>query len=230
MRAALARGERVFFVCPRIEADAEDDEDPSTTAVARADELSKLLAPTAVTLVHGSLAPEAKRSAMRAFRSGDAQVLVGTTVVEVGVDVPEATLMIVDEADRFGLAQLHQLRGRVGRGAKPGHCILVHREPLDALSARRLEAMVTMSSGAEIARADLALRGAGDLWGTRQSGEEEELLCIDPTHPPPWLARIRDDVHAIQTRDAELALAEHRALALARKRLALVIAVREEAG
>jgi ATP-dependent DNA helicase RecG len=230
VRAACARGERVYFVCPRIEADADSDEDPSTAAVERAAELARLLAPTKVALVHGALGAEAKRRAMRAFRAGEAPVLVGTTVVEVGLDVPEATLMVVDEADRFGLAQLHQLRGRVGRGARQGRCVLLHREPIDQLAARRLEVMVTTSDGAEIARADLALRGAGDLWGTRQSGEEEELLYLDPARPPAWLAHIEQDAREIFAKDRALSRPEHRALALARARFAVVMAVREEAG
>jgi ATP-dependent DNA helicase RecG len=230
VRDATSRGERVFFVSPRIEVDAEDPEDdPSAAAVERAAELARALDPVRVEIVHGAMSAQQKRDAMRAFRSGDALVLVGTTVIEVGIDVPEATLMIVDRAERFGLAQLHQLRGRVGRGDRPGRCVLLHGE-LEPLAARRLEALVASSSGFEIARADLALRGAGDLWGTRQSGAEEELLYLDPSRPPPWLERIEDDARALRAVDPELVHPDHRGLALARARIAVAMAVREEAG
>jgi ATP-dependent DNA helicase RecG len=222
MREACARGERVFFVAPRI----EDDDDG---AKARATELAAALAPAKVTLVHGALSVDAKRTAMRALRSGAAQVLVATTVIEVGVDVPEATLIVVDGAERFGLAQLHQLRGRVGRGTAPSRCLLVHGE-LGDLARRRLEAIARTHDGAAIARIDLELRGAGDLGGTRQSGGEEELRFLDPMSPPPWLERVEADVRAITARDPELASPEHRALRLAVARYERALAVREEAG
>jgi len=218
VRETCARGERVFFVAPRIE-----DDDDESGAKQRAAELASQL-DVKIALVHGTLSPDAKRAAMRAFRSGAAPVLVATTVIEVGVDVPEATLMIVDGAERFGLAQLHQLRGRVGRGARPGRCVLLHGE-LDDLARRRLEAVRDLRDGASIARADLALRGAGDLGGTRQSGAEEELRFLDPASPPPWLERIEGDV-----RDLAPNLAAHPALALAVARYERALAVREEAG
>jgi ATP-dependent DNA helicase RecG len=148
----------------------------------------------------------------------------------VGVDVPEATLMVVDGAERFGLAQLHQLRGRVGRGERPGTCLLVHDEPLDDLARQRLETLVRTSDGAEIARADLALRGAGDLGGTRQSGAAEDFEWLDPASPPAWIDRIEDDARAILGDDPTLEAPSHRALALAVRRFATVLAVREEAG
>ncbi len=227
VRAACARGERVFFVAPRIDDDADDD---AAGAKQRAEDLASRLAPAKVALVHGALSAEAKRVAMRAFRAGDAQVLVGTTVVEVGIDVPEATLMVVDGAERFGLAQLHQLRGRVGRGARPGRCLLVHDDILSDVARRRLEALARLHDGAAIARADLELRGAGDLGGTRQSGAEEELFFLDPASPPPWLERIEEDTRALLGNDPELASPEHTALALAVARYSAALAVREEAG
>ncbi|HTQ42400.1 MAG TPA: helicase-related protein [Polyangiaceae bacterium] len=229
MRDACARGERVFVVCPRIE-DAEDEEDEALGVESRTEKLTATLAPTRVISVHGAMRAADKARAMRAFRSGEASVLVGTTVVEVGVDVPEATLMVVDGAERFGLAQLHQLRGRVGRGERPGTCLLVHDEPLDDLARQRLETLVRTSDGAEIARADLALRGAGDLGGTRQSGVAEDFEWLDPASPPAWIDRIEDDARAILGNDPTLASPSHRALALAVRRFATVLAVREEAG
>ncbi|MGH7298159.1 MAG: ATP-dependent DNA helicase RecG, partial [Polyangiaceae bacterium] len=171
MRAACERGERAFFVCPRIE---DDEEAEQLGVVAYAERLRRELAPVDVVVVHGAMPAAERTRAMRAFRRGDARVLVGTTVIEVGIDVPEATLMVVDGAERFGLAQLHQLRGRVGRGARPGRCVLVHDEPLSDLGQRRLHTLARTSDGAEIARADLELRGAGDLGGTRQSGIVED--------------------------------------------------------
>ncbi len=223
VRAACARGERVFWVCPRIEEDeleAASGENAGETsgAAMRAKELVTSLAPVAVAFIHGGMRPEAKRRAMRALRSGDAQVLVGTTVVEVGVDVPEATLMVIEGAERFGLSQLHQLRGRVGRGARPGRCLALHG-PLTPLGWQRLEAFCALSSGTEIARADLALRGAGDLGGTRQSGQEAGLLYLDPAAPPPWLARLEADTRAIFEQDPLLKAEQHRGLAAFARRL-----------
>ncbi len=236
LRAACARGDRAFVVAPRIHEPTqdEDDDDRETdegaNATALFERLSEALTPHRVGLVHGGLSPDEKTRAMRAFRSGETLVLVGTTVVEVGVDVPQATLMVVCHAERFGLAQLHQLRGRVGRGAQPGRCVLVHGEPLDGLAESRLRALVRLERGIDIAKADLELRGAGDLGGTRQSGMEEELLYLDPAAPPPWLARIESDARAILAADPELAAEEHRALCLAVRRFAVAIAAREEAG
>jgi ATP-dependent DNA helicase RecG len=229
-REACARGERVFFVCPRIDDDDDEEEEQQLGAVARAERLRGDLSPAAVVVVHGAMPPEHRVRAMRAFRRGEAQVLVGTTVVEVGVDVPEATLMVVEGAERFGLAQLHQLRGRVGRGARPGRCVLLHDEPLGDLAAQRLETLARTSDGADIARADLALRGSGDLGGTRQSGDALDFAWLDPGDPPRWIERVESDARALLARDAGLLAPEHRALALAVRRFAVQLAVREEAG
>ena len=233
IRAACARGERAFVVAPRIEErEGEEEGDDAASAIELARRLAKDLAPAKarVGLVHGGLSPEEKRSAMRAFRSGETLVLVGTTVIEVGIDVPEATLMVVFDADRFGLAQLHQLRGRVGRGDRPGRCILLHAEPLEGAALARLQTLERLDRGVNIAKADLELRGAGDLGGTRQSGVEEELLFLDPSSPPPWLSRIDGDARAIFAMNPELLRPGARALRLAVHRLATAIAAREEAG
>lgn len=231
---ACARGERVFWIVPRIEADADDEEedDPLASAVERRDLLEAALAANdrRVVILHGAMSAVEKRAAMQAFRRGDADVLVGTTVVEVGVDVPEATLMVVEDAQRFGLAQLHQLRGRVGRGSRPGACILLHGEPLEGFAKRRLTALTELSTGEEIARADLELRGAGDLGGTRQHGAEDELLYLAQGVTYPWLERIEADARAIASVDPELASDEHRVLGSLVARLGHAIAVREEAG
>ncbi|HLG08682.1 MAG TPA: helicase-related protein [Gaiellaceae bacterium] len=128
--------------------------------------------PGLVGLVHGRLKAQDKAKAMEAFQSGATRLLVATTVIEVGVDVPNATIMIVQEADRFGLAQLHQLRGRVGRGAEQSYCLLVSRarEELTEGAIERLEAMVATTDGFELAERDLEIRGEGQLLGARQSG------------------------------------------------------------
>jgi ATP-dependent DNA helicase RecG len=228
---ACADGERVFWVVPRITADEDEDEDVALASVtARAATLRDALGGSRVVLLHGGMPPAEMREAMRAFRRGEAHVLVGTTVVEVGVDVPEATLMVVEDAERFGLAQLHQLRGRVGRGARPAACVLLHGEPLEGFSRRRLVALTEMHAGEDIARADLELRGAGDLGGTRQHGAEEGLAWLSPGATYPWLARLEDDARAIHGADPALAAEEHRALAAMVARFRHAIAVREEAG
>jgi ATP-dependent DNA helicase RecG len=228
IRGACASGGRVFVVCPRIEDD--DEEDEGAGVLARAEQLGRDLPAARVVVVHGAMPAGERGRAMRAFRAGEAQVLVGTSVIEVGIDVPEATLMIVDGAERFGLAQLHQLRGRVGRGRLPARCVLLHEEPLGDLARRRLETLAATTDGAEIARVDLTLRGAGDLGGTRQSGIAEDFAWLDPSDPPRWVERIEQDARAILASDPALRSPEHEALAMAVRRFAVQLAVREEAG
>jgi ATP-dependent DNA helicase RecG len=230
VKEAIARGERVFWVVPRIDEaeEGDDDEDPTASATRRAAELEAELEAPRVALLHGGLAAAEKREAMRAFRGGERPVLVGTTVVEVGVDVPEATLMVVEDAERFGLAQLHQLRGRVGRGARPGACVLVHGEPLEGPARGRLVAMTRLSRGEDVAKADLELRGAGDLGGTRQHGAEEELVFLEAGATYGWLERVESDARALLGADPELEA--HPVLGSLVARMRRVIAVREEAG
>ena len=170
LRRHLDEGRQAYVVCPVV--------DGSETRLARAaeDEAARLreheLRGYRVGCVHGRLKTAERRSAMAAFKAGELDVLVATTVIEVGVDVPNATIMIVQEADRFGLAQLHQLRGRVGRGAEQSYCLLVSRAPdeLSESALERLEAMVATSDGFELAERDLEIRGEGQLVGARQSG------------------------------------------------------------
>jgi len=166
----LDAGRQAYVVCPLIEASA------ARIARAAEEEAERLrraeLAGYRVGLLHGRLKAADRREVMRAFKEGELDVLVATTVIEVGVDVPNATIMIVQEADRFGLAQLHQLRGRVGRGAAQSYCLLISRpkEELTDAAQARLEALVECSDGFELADRDLDLRGEGQLLGTRQSG------------------------------------------------------------
>jgi len=170
LRVHLDAGRQAYVVCPLIEA--------SETRIARAaeEEAERLrraeLAGYRVGLLHGRLKAAERREVMRAFKERELDVLVATTVIEVGVDVPNATIMIVQEADRFGLAQLHQLRGRVGRGAEQSYCLLISRPKLELTDAAqaRLEALVETNDGFDLAERDLDLRGEGQLLGTRQSG------------------------------------------------------------
>jgi ATP-dependent DNA helicase RecG len=167
LRAAIAEGRQAYWVCPAVE---EREGSDSVAAEARARALAQWLGEDRVALVHGQLAPEAKDAAMAAFKEGRRAVLVATTVIEVGVDVPAATIMVIEQAERFGLAQLHQLRGRVGRGAGASFCLLLYTAPLGETSRARLEILRESDDGFRIAEEDLRLRGAGDLIGTAQSG------------------------------------------------------------
>jgi ATP-dependent DNA helicase RecG len=231
VKTTIERGERVFWIVPRVEENEEDDEtNDLASAEARTKELAKALGGRRVGMIHGRMSGKDKRTAMNDFRSGKTPVLVGTTVVEVGVDVAEATLMVVEDAERYGLSQLHQLRGRVGRGERPGACVLLHGEWLDGTTRRRLQAMTELDHGDAIALADLKLRGAGALGGTRQHGEDDELVYLDPAVDYPWLERIEEDARAIRRTDPELSSADHAVLAAFVARWRRVLAVRADAG
>ena len=168
LRAAAAAGRQVYWVCPLIE---ESESLDLQTAIDTHERLSRELAPIRVGLVHGRMPPADKQAVMDGFVRGEVQVLVATTVIEVGVDVPNASLMIIEHAERFGLAQLHQLRGRVGRGTTESFCVLMYRNPLSATARERLRTMYETTDGFEIARRDLMQRGPGELLGARQSGQ-----------------------------------------------------------
>ncbi|MEL7031477.1 MAG: ATP-dependent DNA helicase RecG [Pseudomonadota bacterium] len=174
---AVERGERAFWVCPRVDADDED----GSSAVSRAAMLKDALC-TDVGLVHGRMKGEDKDAALEAFRTGATRILVATTVIEVGVDVPEATIMVIERAEGFGLAQLHQLRGRVGRGTKESFCLLLYRAPLTEMARERLDTLRRTEDGFEIAEADFKLRGPGDLLGKAQSGLINYRLLELPEH------------------------------------------------
>jgi ATP-dependent DNA helicase RecG len=170
LRKHLDAGRQAYVVCPLIE---ESETSVARAAEAEAERLRRgELRDYRVGLLHGRLRPAERRELMARFKAGELDVLVATTVIEVGVDVPNATIMIVQEADRFGLAQLHQLRGRVGRGAEQSYCLLISRarEQLTDTAVERLEALVSTTDGFELAEKDLELRGEGQLLGTRQSG------------------------------------------------------------
>ena len=167
IRAACAEGRQAYWVCTVID---DGDEVVAQAAQSTFDALSVALPACRVGFVHGRMKPADKQAAMRAFKDGMLDLLVATTVIEVGVDVPRASLMIIENAERLGLAQLHQLRGRVGRGAAASSCVLLYQSPLSAAARERLETMRQTCDGFVIAEKDLALRGPGELLGTRQTG------------------------------------------------------------
>jgi ATP-dependent DNA helicase RecG len=171
-RGRVAAGEQAFLICPLVEASDRLD---VASAVEEHERLQREVFPELrLGLVHGRMAAADKEAVMRAFRGRDLDILVATTVIEVGVDVPNATVMIVDGADRFGLAQLHQLRGRVGRGPGGGWCLLLAEAP-SAAAAERLTALTRTTDGLALAELDLAQRGPGDYFGLRQSGETDRF-------------------------------------------------------
>ena len=165
---ACVAGRQAYWVCPLIE---ESDTLDLETATRTVQQLAEALPDLKVSLVHGRLRPAEKERTMAAFKRGEVQLLVATTVIEVGVDVPNASLMIIENAERLGLSQLHQLRGRVGRGAVQSSCVLLYQAPLTEVARERLAALRASNDGFEIAQRDLEMRGPGELLGTRQTGE-----------------------------------------------------------
>jgi len=190
-------GKRAYWVCTLIE---ESDELEAKSAEELYSEISDSLPRIKVGLVHGRLKKDKKDSVIEKFRNGDIQLLVCTTVIEVGVDVPDATLMIIENPERLGLSQLHQLRGRVGRKANTeSHCLLLHKEPLSNLAEERIETMKKTNDGFQIAEKDLELRGAGDIYGLRQSG----LMDLKIANP------IRDSNLLIEAQEEALDLGKN---------------------
>jgi ATP-dependent DNA helicase RecG len=168
IRAACAEGRQAYWVCTLIEESEQLEAQAAEVAYA---ELAAALPQLRIGLVHGRLKPKEKQAAMDAFKVGETRVLVATTVIEVGVDVPNASLMIIENAERLGLAQLHQLRGRVGRGSTASSCVLLYQNPLSQMARARLEVMRETGDGFRIAEKDLELRGPGEMLGTRQTGQ-----------------------------------------------------------
>ena len=167
VRKVCAQGHQVYWVCPLIE---ESEKLELQTAVALHADLTSSLSELKVGLLHGRMKPDDKAAVMAGFVGGDVDVMVATTVIEVGVDVPNASMMVIEHAERFGLAQLHQLRGRVGRGAAESVCVLLFEEPMSELAKARLKVIYEHADGFEIARQDLLIRGPGEFLGARQSG------------------------------------------------------------
>jgi ATP-dependent DNA helicase RecG len=176
IQAEVARGAQVYWVCPLIEESSAEEGAPPpldlSNVIETHAELTEALAGIGVGLLHGRMAAAEKAAVMAQFSAGSLSVLVATTVIEVGVDVPNASLMVIEHAERFGLSQLHQLRGRVGRGSAASVCVLLYSGPLSATGKARLKAMAETNDGFEIARLDLEIRGPGEFMGARQSGAE----------------------------------------------------------
>jgi ATP-dependent DNA helicase RecG len=164
---ACRSGRQAYWVCPLVE---QSDQLAAQAAEQTARELAEALQGLRVALVHGRMPARDKDAVMQGFKAGEVDLLVATTVIEVGVDVPNASLMVIENAERMGLAQLHQLRGRVGRGVNESTCVLLYHPPLSELARTRLGVLRSTNDGFEIARRDLELRGPGELLGTRQTG------------------------------------------------------------
>jgi len=204
---ALEAGQRAYWVCPLVE---ESEKIDVAAAQARFEELRAKFG-ARVDLVHGRMKGAEKDTAMERFASGKTQLLVATTVIEVGVDVPEATIMVIEHAERFGLAQLHQLRGRVGRGTGHSTCLLIYKAPLGETAKARLAILRETEDGFRIAEEDLRLRGEGDLLGTRQSGMPGFHVARIETHGK-YLGAARDDAALVLNRDPGLASERGQAL------------------
>src|SRR5829696_983303 len=216
---ALARGAKVFWVCPMVE---ESENADTAAAEERYRALGELL-PGRVGLVHGRMKGRDKDRAMADFAAGPVDLLVATTVIEVGIDVPEATVMVVEHAERFGLAQLHQLRGRIGRGDQPSTCLLLYQAPLGEIARQRLAILRETEDGFRIAEEDLRLRGGGEVLGTRQSGLPQ-LRLADLARHEELVAVAHDDARLVLERDPGLARPRGEAL-----RLLLYLFRRDEA-
>lgn len=199
LRRALDGGARAYWVCPLVD---ESEVTDLTAAEARFQSLRALFGDT-VRLVHGQMPAEQRDAAMADFASGRARLLVATTVIEVGVDVPEATIMVIERAESFGLAQLHQLRGRVGRGKGASTCLLLYHAPLNDTGTRRLTTLRDTEDGFRIAEVDLEMRGAGDVIGTAQSGLPRFRIA-DLEHQGGLMALARRDARALLERDPAL--------------------------
>ena len=204
----LEDGQQVYVVYPLVE---ESEKMDLKDAESGYETLQETFSDYTVGLVHGQMKSDAKDATMRRFKEGEIDLLVSTTVIEVGVDVPNATVMVIEHAERFGLSQLHQLRGRVGRSDQQSHCVLMAGYKRSAEAKERLEAMVTTNDGFEISERDLQIRGAGDFFGTRQSGLPD-LKIADITEDEGILEEARDAAMSLVNRDPHLRADEHAAL------------------
>lgn len=217
MKSEIAKGRQIYIVYPLIqESETLDYKDlmDGYESIQREFPLPQYQ----ISIVHGGMNSEAKAFEMRRFEKGETQIMVATTVIEVGVNVPNASVMVIESAERFGLSQLHQLRGRVGRGAEKSYCILMSGSKISEDARTRLEAMVSTQNGFELSEIDLQLRGPGDLMGTQQSGTLQ-LKVSDIVKDSEILYRAREAAEWILARDPELTLAEHQGIRTTLNRL-----------
>ncbi len=208
IKRQISKGAQVYWVCPLVE---ESETLDLAAATERAALLGQFMGDNVVGLIHGRMKTDEKDQIMQDFSSGKLKILVATTVIEVGVDVPQATVMVVEHAERFGLAQLHQLRGRVGRGVDKSHCLLLYKSPAGETAKARLKMLRDTEDGFVIAEEDLRLRGAGEVLGTRQSGIREFRLA-DLVRDSDLLDIAHDDAAVILSRDPQLESARGKAL------------------
>jgi ATP-dependent DNA helicase RecG len=196
----VAEGQRAYIVFPLIE---ESEKLDLKAAIESYDRMSEgIFSQFRLALLHGRMKNDEKDAIMMEFKRGDVQILVSTTVIEVGVDVPQATIMVVEDAERFGLSQLHQLRGRVGRGSEQSYCILIAQSPLTEDAVTRLNIMTQTNDGFKIAEVDLKLRGPGEFFGTRQHGLPE-LKIADPIQDTTLLIKAREEAFQIVNHETE---------------------------
>jgi ATP-dependent DNA helicase RecG len=207
LAAAVASGAQAFWICPLV---SDSELIDLAAAESRAQTLTAALSGR-VGLIHGRMPAQAKDAVMSEFVEGRISVLVATTVIEVGVDVPAASIMVIEQAERFGLAQLHQLRGRVGRGAKESSCVLLYDPPLSKLATQRLEILRDSDDGFLIAERDLELRGGGDPLGLKQSGFPAYRIADAVAHRD-LIEPAADDARLIMNRDPQLTSERGRAL------------------
>ena len=200
LRSQIEAGRQVYMVYPLIE---ESEKVDLKHLMDGYESACRSFPDIAISILHGKMKPEAKEFEMRRFVKGETKIMVATTVIEVGVDVPNASVMVIENAERFGLSQLHQLRGRVGRGAEQSYCLLMTDYRLSRESKVRIETMVKTNNGFEIAETDLNLRGPGDLMGTQQSGVLD-LLIADLGRDGEILQRARERAIDILEKDPEL--------------------------
>ncbi|MBQ2065411.1 MAG: ATP-dependent DNA helicase RecG, partial [Paludibacteraceae bacterium] len=201
LRRQMAQGRQVYVVYPLIkESEKTDMKDLENGFEA----MKKVFSEFTVCMVHGKMKPAEKEAQMQEFISGRANMLVSTTVIEVGVNVPNATVMVIENAERFGLSQLHQLRGRVGRGGDQSYCLLITKYQISSDTRKRIDIMTQTTNGFEIAEADLRLRGPGDLEGTLQSGLPFNLRVADLSRDGALLTMARDEAEQILTSDPML--------------------------
>jgi ATP-dependent DNA helicase RecG len=199
---ALDKGKLVYWICPLVEESEAEGIEHLTNATERFESLRERFGDR-VGLVHGQMKGTEKDRVMAQFAAGEIGLLVATTVVEVGVDVPAATIMVIENAERFGLAQLHQLRGRIGRGSEASTCLLLYKEPLKEMSTARLKVIRETTDGFRIAEEDLKLRGEGDVLGTRQSGLPGYRIARSEVHAQ-LITQARDEALRIMKDDPKL--------------------------